>query len=142
MIKPALSNEEWAAFDNAHGERDVPHMIHGMMCERGDLTPTHGDPEKEAAFMGRYVHAVSAVYLARQPFGFTRLDVDRHREQEGTRRVQMVSDPNYRQAHEELADWHRSMADRIEALLPPTTTLTELLDGADWDKLGKPKVGR
>ena len=50
---------------------------------------------------------------------FTQLDVSRHREQAEHRRRLAREDLQYAPAHEEYANWHDSMADRIEALLPP-----------------------
>ncbi len=101
-IKPALTAEEWAAC--------LP-----------DITAQEGIG---AFCTGEFVqnverHAFAALCLHEQPFGFTRWDVRRHREQAGYRRRLMVEDPLYANAHEEYADWHDSMADRIEALIPP-----------------------
>lgn len=97
-IKPALTPEKWAS----------------IMTKEW---PIHVD---FARFVGgANPHALAAVCLYKRPGGFTRLDVDRHREQAEFRLRLAIEDPLYANAHEEYADWHESMAARIEALLPP-----------------------
>jgi hypothetical protein len=96
-IKPALTAEEWASF---LGDLVTPvgWLEGGCYWSRGK-----GDGHDGAA----------AMLLHGQPFGFTREDVVNHREaaQACVARWQTIGPGS-------LHDWHRSMADRIEALLP------------------------
>ena len=70
-------------------------------------------------FSGARMKQVAGACLYDQEYGFTWLDVFRHREQADYRRRFAGTDPEWAPAHKEYADWHDSMADRIEELLPP-----------------------
>ena len=64
-------------------------------------------------------HAMAAACLYEKPFGFTKEDVDRHRwkAEQCRDRAKGFRDGTEMWSHD--AVWHDSMADRIEALLPP-----------------------
>ena len=80
-------------------------------------------------------HGTAALCLHDQPFGFTREDARRHRREADRLReymdqpcqtkelfgggVLLVDDPGETMRKGDLLAWHESMADRIEALLPP-----------------------
>ncbi len=69
---------------------------------------------------------MAALCLEGQPFGFTWEDVAQHRWSVNYWQVK-INDPTtpldetHRPValYEKMRDWHKSMADRIEALLPP-----------------------
>lgn len=96
-IEPALTAEEW------------PEAVHYQLVNRA-FHP-NGVP-----VLAWNRHKTAARCLYGQPFGFTRSDVENHR---------MMADHADAKgaithaAARITADWHRSMADRIEALLPP-----------------------
>jgi len=135
-IKPALTVEEWEGNpSNLFKERTFKNRSAGRkgLIEFSRITLLECSNE-EGIHNGLHVygnrgllcninapnlHALAAFCLHKQPFGFTKLDVDRHREQAEHRRRLKVEDSLYANAHEEYATWHESMADRIEALLPP-----------------------
>lgn len=82
-IEPALSAEEWARPMN------VDLRVETMLELEGEI---------------RSRHAIAALALYGQPFGFTRDDVD------NLRGIVLGG---------EVGRWLESLADRIEALLPP-----------------------
>lgn len=100
-IKPAMSAEEWE-------HRGAPGAA--WIDERGDLLQAHD--EYDAPIERR--HALAALALYGQPFGFTRADVnlleDVARRDEGEYGPD-EGDPGYPTAL-------RDLADRIAALLP------------------------
>ena len=115
-VKPALTAEEW------------------WEIKRRDES---GHPPFEAFMAESGVHGKIAWMLHDQPYGFTREDVKRHRAGASHYRAEIkihtfnfeqldFTSPSHISAHDlyietygELRDWHESMADRIEALLPP-----------------------
>ena len=117
-IKPALTAEEWEFMKYEYD--DSTEVLGGGWCER-----EHGRAN-EAVFLlegGLFyragaTHGVAAYLLHGQPFGFTREDVVNHREAAAAcvTRGQTIGPGS-------LHDWHASMADRIEALLPPEEKL-------------------
>ena len=98
-VKPALTPEEWASFPN-WPER-ITAFGFGWATE---------EAEKPVYFPTR--HGIAAANLHGQPFGFTLDDVD-------TLRGMVDSDENPLTAPLEANDFLRSLAARIEALLPP-----------------------
>jgi len=64
-------------------------------------------------------HGMAAACLYEQPFGFTHEDARAHRWQASTCRNKARGFPDGMEMWTHDADWHESMADRIEALLPP-----------------------
>ena len=108
-ITPALTVEEWA--ENAVPRievRGVDIFVDGIavVAEWGE------DREHEAAVVGRERHALAALCLYGQPYGFSHADVKLLKAE----RSMLIGDVS----EEELASWG-SLADRIEALLPPET---------------------
>ena len=96
-IKPALKANEWAEF---------------LAPENSEWAPlVYGENMSD--------HSAAAVALHEQPFGFTRSDAFNHRTEASALRRRAESDKVARLAMLGVADWHESMADRIEALLPP-----------------------
>ena len=101
-VKPALTAKEWA---DLHSKDDI-----GLWS-----------PPPWASS-----HAIATYHLYEQPFGFTREDVQRHRDYaaslEGSLRIHRmapIKGSNGIARIESERDWHVSIADRIEALLPP-----------------------
>lgn len=121
-MKPALTKEEWSR----------PSVI--VQAERygEDGMPSHGHAAAEVyAYPNRIEvtsheygaiavidtaeqrHALAALALHGQPFGFTRDDVDELRVVQSWCSSQGDIDSPY------METWVRMLADRIEALLPP-----------------------
>ena len=96
-IKPALTAEEWVKALFQSSQEGALAITVGM---REDLAAP-GTPECRAA----YHHALAALCLKDKPFGFTREDVE-------ILRAGVDSVPA-------LDHVQGSLADRIEALLPP-----------------------
>lgn len=121
-MKPALTAEEW---DSGYESKDLTVSLRsnnrlGVSAHSYPLGGTLGDP--------RDIHALAALCLHGQPFGFTREDVVRHRNVAESIRMSLeLQGPaaTWDFPREEIdskarhAAWHDSMADRIEALLPP-----------------------
>jgi len=88
-MKPALTVEEWKDW-----------------VKYGDETPAIEQ-------YGNFSHAVAALSLHNQPFGFTREDVE-------MLRSTLPADTLILGKSEEQAKWElQELADRIESLLPP-----------------------
>lgn len=114
-VKPALTAEEWArpsAYRDAVGwdryvERhanDPEKLVVGDTCLSG-LSPG------SYSFGPEIFHPLAALCLHEQPFGFTWEDVDHLRE----------SIHEWDEQRRQRLEWVlRDLADRIEALLPPT----------------------
>lgn len=110
-IKPALTEKEWVEL---RLEIKHPHGVLALIPYIADMPP------------GGIMHKVGAACLHKQPFGFTREDVARHRDKAvglqaslSLHRLGPVPGGNGVAVIEAERDWHESMADRIEALLPP-----------------------
>ena len=119
-VKPALTDREWR--DGVYESSDLRVARRGAALDGSPRL----DIEAKASPIGsgvlgdpRDLHATAAFCLDGQPFGFTRKDVERHREQAEHRRRLAVEDADWARAHHEYADWHDSMANRIAAMLPP-----------------------
>lgn len=120
MIPPALTAEEWELKEFSVGGRDV---LFGFQSSLGLLRlGWNGDALRPV----ENSHPLAALALYGQPFGFTREDVDL------IRHVEEVNDSDmYSLSVEKLAQYS-SLADRIEALLPPEQR-TNVLDGPSSD---------
>lgn len=118
-IPPAMTPEEWAAKRISYGN--------GLVANEQDCAgygyhvDGDGDLYYEIGYEGcdrtegiDRRHAMAALALYGQPFGFTHEDVDGLREVAG-----WLMDINYHDADPEGAALCRSLADRIIALLPP-----------------------
>ncbi len=102
-IKPALTSEEWARGFDDEGSPVFILPEHNGESEI-DITIRAGDRKRFAA-----------ACLHEQLFGFTREDVENHRGRSAHLHVTGIDCEDKLR----MADWHDSMADRIEALLPP-----------------------
>jgi hypothetical protein len=137
-MEPALSPEEWRGLTVKEG----PDWWDGEVSADEEYlsfeSPT--DPQHGTSFKVRR-HAIGALALHGQPFGFTWDDVERHRaaaERAGSRwllrrdralreqgsgnEAGFYSSPEAiveADAIDEERRWHESMAERIAALLPP-----------------------
>lgn len=103
-IKPALSPEEWGA----------------IMARADDLVALR-DQVKGTPFSA---HALAALFLFEQPFGFTAQDVIDEREVQAycaamAQRHQEQGDPATASTFRSLGERHAIRADKIAALLPP-----------------------
>ena len=111
-IKPALTSKEWAEFFS--GSHFDWLSMAGHREPDGTVVPPDG-----GTWLGGYKqfqtrHGEAARSLHEQPFGFTLKDVVMHREAaEACVTGGQTTGPG------SLQVWHESMADRIEALLPP-----------------------
>ena len=106
-ITPALTAEEWAA-DRV--ERTAPN---------GDVLVIVRDRSLTTEQAGGHHHALAALALVGKPFGFTQEDVEALRTGFG-----MASIPEggvEARPMTEREQRQNSIADRIEALLPPAT---------------------
>ena len=117
MSKPALTPEEWTECLRDPLDYGRPPMMHGQFLVFA------GIPEPISR-----LDAMAALCLHEQPGGFTHEDVTRHRNSAKAIRVNLESQGpvgTWDFQQEEIsskkrhAAWHDSMADRIEALLPP-----------------------
>ncbi len=107
-IKNALSAEEWAGFIAGDSDWVRPGTDGLVALSVGDglFNPWNAD-------------SLAAMALHEQPFGFTREDAERHRAYAQVK-GDAAKQQRFKNHHlEEQAGWHKSMADRIEALLPP-----------------------
>lgn len=128
-IKPALDEHEWRYRRVGDG---VDNLRAVYLAHTGDQVVI---PEPLGA-EGQVRHGLAALCLHDQPVGFTREDVTRHRAMASCVRDLLLtnSEPpsdsitgvvqwaRATEHGEERIDWHESMADRIEALLPPEET--------------------
>ena len=123
-IKPALTPEEWTnkylnRYDVDSVEGTFPD---GSKSERGwTVSDTMGQifigvsergPPCMIGLVSTVHHPLAAFCLHGQPFGFTREDAACHRGYASALRKE--GGPT-----SAIESWHASMADRIEALLPP-----------------------
>ena len=108
-IKPALTAEEWAkGTPGVFGWDDA-----SVFIDWRDPEPMEGPNVKRP-------HACAAALLYGQPFGFTREDVVKLRAAgDAARDVERFAKEKGAGWDDSLADWYHSIADRIEALLPP-----------------------
>ena len=110
---PALTPEQWAAL----AVRDED----GASALRLEGTALYVDEQGYNPWGGGHRHALAALALHGQPFGFTWEDHDRHQRMSlrarGRRLVTGIEEE--REALWAEAAWHDSMAARIAALLPP-----------------------
>ena len=113
-IKPALTPERWAN----PNEGWPTYMVYPYVAEDGSLHMACDDSYYGWDLDEADRHALAALCLRGQPVGFTHADVDNHRMM--AEHLDLVVRLNSQDAHARLtAEWHRSMADRIEALLAP-----------------------
>lgn len=141
QIQPALTPEEWE--DNPRAVEcqwqtgGYRYTVAAEVLEDGtrgvSLCYPHADSIAGTWIPPEKVPAVAALCLHGQPFGFTRFDSDRHRECAAgydhalnALRDYVAGSGREAQAFASQEDemrrnrqWHESMADRIEALLPP-----------------------
>jgi len=117
-MKPALTAKGWSNILAP----EVPPIDYRLRA--GGWAPISGDEEGETR------HMTAALCLHEQPFGFTRLDAVNHRmmAKAANRTARDFADGKGLLAEREAA-WHKSMADRIEALLPPEQDYTVYDDG-------------
>ena len=108
-IKPALPEREWAF---TH-QLVVGEHLSGKLGRDGRLIvafPRRGHLDTEAYCADDIRHALAALCLHDQPFGFTREDVDL---------VSCEAMNSQDNGNPTEAGMFQSLADRIEALLPP-----------------------
>lgn len=98
-MNPALTKEEWARLTIDEGQSEYAEDAVADAIAESNLN-TWGDAR----------HALAALFLHGQPFGFTREDVELLREEAG-HEIDAGNGREYRRLE--------SLADRIEALLPP-----------------------
>lgn len=109
-VKAALTASEWEDCET------VWPVVALSTTRGGDLTVWDGDTDDDSMHVrvpDEYRHALAALALYQQPFGFTREDVDRLR-------AFAIRDSRTHGPHETHWAWH--LADRIAALLPPEPT--------------------
>lgn len=97
-IKPALSSEEWALALSKNAQ----------ITEDGFISVTDDDAVWSPA-MANPRHSIAALTLYGQPFGFTHEDVQNLR----------AGGEWFRMDGLTAAEFRKSLADRIAALLPP-----------------------
>jgi hypothetical protein len=112
-IRRALTAEEWVGEDG-YARYDMGYGI-VMMDDGGATTIELGD---DAGFclVGGHRHALAALCLHEQSFGFTREDVDHLR---AMARSTVTHGHGDYGPPDQYNPWITSLADRIEALLPP-----------------------
>lgn len=106
-VKPAMTAEEWT--QPPHAVRDGWTFTHEDAHKTPWLSVGFGDEEDGHAFSAETFHALAALALHGQDFGFTWEDVDTLRSQ-----------ARWLPASQHRAEFVMSdLADRIAALLPP-----------------------
>jgi hypothetical protein len=117
-VLPALTAEEWAHVENM--KRGWPEWI----SENNEATLPFGsyEAQTQAERLDNPHHWIAALALYGQPFGFTREDVAII--YNAAWFVDLSSVPGRSQMLEDL----RSLADRIESLLPPPSDSTRAQD--------------
>ena len=131
-MKPALTAEEWAR-ERKSFENRTPKKRRGMI-EFSDIKLLEYTDEK-GVHNGLHVYgkgllcnvnapnlpALAALCLHEQPFGFTQADATMHRD---AAHACITSGQTIGPGS--MHEWHISMAERLEALLPPEdTTFTD-----------------
>lgn len=130
MVNAAMTPEEWQAMVVKRGEYAYAAITsEGLMIVSAAGGPAYHDT---AAVLPEVYHSVAALCLHGQPFGFTWEDARKHYVEgvraEGERHAMMMMtqvrapDDGFLarlRAVEDRMKWHKSMADRIAALLPP-----------------------
>lgn len=91
-IQPALSAEEWTEALDSYG---------------GDISVPPYPPDEKVEFYNS-PRRLAAICLFGQPFGFTRYDV-----------AMLRRTADHYDESGAVGNWHRDLANRIEALLPP-----------------------
>lgn len=125
-FKPALTPEEWRDGYDSEGLAVVLRNSMGTPGMRVHVT-VREHPLGGALGDARDIHALAALCLHDQPFGFTREDVIRLRmfarwtEEDVAKVFRSGQAPHSDFGSESVADAQelRALADRIEALLPP-----------------------
>lgn len=110
-VRPALSPQEWSRNEVFSYGRRGPRIA----ADEDSIEFDDGiDPQHGASFRERR-HAVGALALHGQPFGFTWADVDAIR-----REVSLIrSETSPRMQDDPATARQSTIADRIAALLPP-----------------------
>lgn len=108
-IRPALTPEEWSEPQIDRSDLHVHLAGDGLL-----VAYTPGD--RSTLAMDEDRHALAALALYGQPFGFTREDVEKLRAMPDA-----VLDESYQGSYASIDDgaWFRSLIARIAALLPP-----------------------
>lgn len=118
-IEPAMAPEQWAEMryeEHGHGRQEPTFVAWvGDDFTGTGYFATHTDaPESQARPTQAGRHALAALALHGQPFGFTREDEALVREMEGSEWDRLPPE-----MYREYAQRIRSLATRIAALLPP-----------------------
>ena len=112
-IRPALTAEEWDSGSVKIGVCDEVGAVQQWL--RIELSDCGESQPMPSTFEGRERHAIAALALYQQPFGFTREDVVALRD--------ITSPAGWRADYD-----YSALADRIEALLPPEVPPSALRD--------------
>lgn len=106
-VRPALTAEEWAGWSSVGVELDEG--VDGVLVQRIGVSRIDIEPERGtvATFDDGMIHALAALCLHGQPFGFTRADVE------------LVLRHDLYDHEHPTAKALRDLAGRIAALLPP-----------------------
>ncbi|MGE0161357.1 MAG: hypothetical protein AB7T31_18325 [Gemmatimonadales bacterium] len=107
-VKSALTPEEWAPV--------LRNDLHRVELAREIMRCTLANERCPVPAEGEVTHALAALCLHGQPFGFTREDVRLLRQSARDERAGVTAD---NRPHPDVATAYDSLADRIEALLPP-----------------------
>jgi len=115
-MKPALTRDEWA---DPNGRLDNGGGVFPYVTDSGDISLCCDDSYYHGELDAADRHALAALCLHDQPFGFTREDVE------------FLRDMASEWASEEYE--YLNLADRIDALLPPEETVIENCRFEDGD---------
>ena len=118
-IKPAQTEQEWKLFFRRQSNVHLPLPAFPQGNRVKLISDGHGEYGSVYEIPNPKRHEVAAECLHEQPFGFTREDVEHHRRLAGECGNSDGSSIVLFAQMEALSAWHLSMADRIEALLPP-----------------------
>lgn len=109
-IKPALSSAQWKG--EGYARYDMGHGI--AIVDDGGATTVELPTNQSLSFVAEHRHAVAALALYGQPFGFTHEDVKAL-----WVCVQEAKHQAYNEDAHRLCDVAASAIERIKALLPP-----------------------
>jgi hypothetical protein len=123
-LKPALTADEWQTKSFRREAGATYHADHISLSPNGDALRIASEVDGELVLVaGADRHALAALALYEQPFGFSTQDVEDEREvaeycEAMARQIADTGDDATSLTFRSLAERHRARASKIAALLP------------------------